>query len=52
MYLVVFLVLVVSMLLCHFIATGKGRNPIAWGVTGAILGPFAVLIILLLPKAK
>ena len=50
MHFVIFFTLVVSMLACHFIAKSKGRNPVAWGVTGAILGPLAILVLLLLPK--
>ena len=52
MYLILFLIFAVSMLLCHLIAKRKGRNAVAWGVTGGVLGPFAILIILLLPDAK
>jgi len=50
MHIIIFFTLVVSMLACHFIAKNKGRNPVAWGITGALLGPIAILIILLMPK--
>ena len=52
MYLILFLILVVSMIACHFIARRKGRNPVAWGMTGAILGPFAILVVLLLKNKQ
>lgn len=50
MYIVLFLTFVVSMFVCHFIAKQKGRNPVAWGLTGAIIGPLAIPIVLLLKK--
>ena len=49
---ILFFTLVASMLVCHFIAKSKGRNPVAWGVTGALLGPIGILIVLLMPKEK
>ena len=49
MYIAILFLLVFSMLICHFIARSKGRNPVAWGVSGAVLGPIAILIVLLLP---
>ncbi len=52
MYPALFLFLALSMLICHVIAKKKGRNPVAWGVTGAILGPVAILILLLIPDLK
>lgn len=50
MHIVIFFTLVVSMLACHFIAKSKGRNPVAWGVTGAILGPLGIVVVLLIPE--
>jgi len=47
---ILFFILVACMVACHIIAKNKGRNPIAWGVTGAIFGPFAILILMLMPK--
>lgn len=49
MYLVLFIGLAICMLGCHVIAKKKNYNPVAWGVTGAVLGPIALVIILLLP---
>lgn len=52
MYLALFLILALCMLASHLIAKHKGRHPVAWGLSGAILGPLAVLIVLLLPANK
>ena len=52
MYLVLFILFAASMAVCHILAKQKGRNPVAWGVTGAVLGPVAIVIILLIPKVK
>ena len=52
MYPILFLILAICMIACHLTAKRKGRNPIAWGISGAIFGPVAVIIILLLPKAE
>ncbi len=49
MYLVFFFVFVICMLTCHVLAKKKGRNPVAWGVTGAVLGPIGIILVLLLP---
>lgn len=49
MYLIIFLSLVISMLACHLLAKRKGRKPVAWGVTGAILGPIGILLLLFIP---
>ena len=52
MYPVLFLLFALSMLACHVIAKRKGRNPVAWGISGAILGPLAIVILLLMPETK
>ena len=52
MYPVLFLLFALSMLVCHVIAKRKGRNPVAWGISGAILGPLAIVILLLMPETK
>ena len=49
MYMVLFFTFIVCMLACHFVAKKKGYNPVAWGVSGAIVGPVALIVILLLP---
>ncbi|MDH5444303.1 MAG: hypothetical protein OEY52_02030 [Gammaproteobacteria bacterium] len=49
MYMIIFIGLIICMLACHFMAKRKGYNPVAWGVTGAVLGPIALIVILLLP---
>ena len=52
MYVAIFLILVISMLACHILAKRKGRNPVAWGVTGAVAGPLAIIVVLLIPSRK
>lgn len=47
---IIFFILILSMFACHVIAKSKGRNPVAWGVTGALLGPAGIIILLLTPK--
>ena len=36
------LVLLISIMVCHFIAKRRGSNPVFWGVMGAIFGPLAI----------
>lgn len=48
----IFFTLVVSMLACHIIAKNKGRNPVAWGITGALLGPIGIIVVLLMPTER
>ena len=31
-----------------YIAKGKDRNPVLWALIGALLGPFAIIIVALL----
>ena len=50
MYFVIFFALIICMLACHLLAKKKGYKPVAWGLSGALLGPIAVLIIVLLPS--
>ena len=52
MYPILFLILAICMIACHLVAKRKGYNPVAWGMTGAVLGPIAVLIVLLLKDKK
>ena len=47
----VLLVTVVSVVICHKIAKSKNRDPVLWGVMAALLGPLAILVILLM-KSK
>lgn len=42
------LVFLVSMVVCHAIAKRKGRNPVFWGLMGALLGPLAIPFVLAL----
>lgn len=50
MYIILLITFIVSMFVCHFLAKQKGRNPVAWGLTGAFIGPLAIPIILLMKK--
>ncbi|MDH5181609.1 MAG: hypothetical protein OEZ39_15570 [Gammaproteobacteria bacterium] len=52
MYAALFLIFFVSMIACHYIAKLKGLNPVAWGLTGAFIGPLAIPILLLLKNRK
>lgn len=52
MYMVLFFSLILCMLACHIIAKKKGLQPVAWGVSGAVLGPIALIVILLVPSKK
>ncbi len=36
------LVVVISIISCHFIAEKRGGNPVFWGSMGAIFGPLAI----------
>ena len=43
MYIVIFiLTFVISAIICHFIAKGRGSNAVFWGVMGGIFGPLAI----------
>lgn len=46
------LVLIVSGVVCHYLAVGKGVNPVYWGVMGVVFGPFAIPFILLKKKSS
>lgn len=50
MYIFVLLLFVASIPACHLIAQRKGLNPAAWGVTGAVLGPIGILLLLFIPN--
>ncbi len=52
MYMVIFITLIASMLGCHILAKKKGLHPVAWGVSGAVLGPIALIAVLLVPEKK
>ena len=52
MYMILFISLIVCMLACHLLAKRKGLHPVAWGVSGAVLGPIALIAVLLVPAKK
>lgn len=40
-------VFLVSAVVCHFIAKQRGRDPVFWGVMGAVIGPLAIPLVFL-----
>lgn len=42
----------VSIIVCHYIAKSRGANAVAWGVLGAVFGPFAIPFCLLAKPVK
>ncbi len=38
----IFLVAILSIATCHYIAKKRGANPVFWGVMGALFGPLAI----------
>jgi hypothetical protein len=40
--LLIFLVFLISIMLCHYFAKKRGSNPVYWGVVGAVFGPLAI----------
>lgn len=45
------LVLLLCVVICHYIASKRGLNPVFWGVMGGLFGPFAIPFVLV-KKAK
>jgi hypothetical protein len=45
---VILLVFAASIVACHLIAKHRGKNPVFWGVMGAIFGPLAIPVALML----
>ncbi len=41
------LVVIGFVVACHYVAKKRGRDPVFWGIMGAILGPLALLFLLL-----
>ena len=43
MYITIFMLLiVVSAIVCHYVAKSRGANAVRWGVIGAVFGPLAI----------
>ena len=40
------LIAIVCAVVCHQLARRRDRNPVLWGVLGALFGPFAIPFIL------
>jgi len=48
MYIAIFILsFIISAVICHFVAKGKGKGPVFWGVMGAVFGPLAIPFVLL-----
>ena len=45
--LIIFMVFIVSAVICHFVAKNRGANPVFWGVMGAVCGPLAIPFVFL-----
>jgi len=39
---VIFLIFMISIIVCHMIAKKRGGNPVFWGIMGALFGPLAI----------
>ena len=53
MILIILTILVLlSIVACHFIAKNRGLNPVFWGVMGGIFGPFAIPFVLIVKSKK
>lgn len=52
MRLVPVLVMVISAVACHLIARAHGGNAVFWGVMGAVFGPFAIPVVLIVMRYK
>ena len=37
---------------CYALAQEKGKNPLLWGVLGALFGIFALIVLAFLPNEK
>ncbi len=47
MYIAILLVIIMSVVICHYIAKLKGKNPVFWGLMGGIFGPLAIPFVFL-----
>jgi len=44
---IVALVVAASIIICHALAKRRGRDPVFWGLMGALFGPLAILVVYL-----
>lgn len=49
---IVFILYIVSIPICYFVAKYRGTNQIFWGVMGFIFGPFAIPFVFFSKKIK
>ena len=48
MYIALGIVLIIlSAIICHFLAKSRGANPVFWGVMGIVFGPLAIPFVFL-----
>ncbi len=46
------LLFVFSAVACHTIARQRGGKPVFWGVMGAVFGPFAIPVVLIVMRIR
>jgi len=46
-YLVLLVINLSSIFVCHYMAKNKGIEPVFWGFLGALLGPLAIIFVIL-----
>jgi len=39
--------IILSGIMCHFLAKSRGANPVFWGVMGVLFGPLAIPFVFL-----
>jgi len=44
-------IMMLSVVICHVVAKNRGKNPVFWGVMGALFGPLAIPFVFF-PKSK
>lgn len=47
-----FVIALISMIICHSVAKKRGANHVLWGVIGFIFAPFAIPFVFLLTNIK
>ena len=53
MLIILIFLIILSIVVCYFVAKRRGADPIIWGVMGGIFGPFAVpFVFFSKPKPK
>ena len=39
--------IIISAIICHYVAKSRGANPVFWGVMGVVFGPLAIPFVFL-----